>query len=297
MALLSDGNENLAPFWKSVSGAVDAANHPIAIDTIALGANADPVLMSEISTYTRCMYRAAASDYCPQLASFSLLRPLAPAPGFSLANELADVYKGIAEKARFEDRIGDWSGQLDNENYFNYRTMVAESGLPEMIIALNWDSEESPLELYAEVNSSDINTLSGVEVTQDATHIQYRLQSPDPGTYEFWIYLPYYTYEDELTPYRLMASARSRTNVMAVPDSIRPVYTPGTYPVPFAWRNECSGNSGTGEFTHDWDDELLSSINDDCATLIHLQGSSAGTINLQYWASETSRIPPPTTHR
>lgn len=58
---------------------------------------------------------------------------------------------------------------------------------------------------------------------------------------------------------------------------------PGTYPVPFTWSN-CGATTGADTITHDWQSFYLNNINDDCATLIKLNGSGAGKVNLRYYA-------------
>ena len=59
--------------------------------------------------------------------------------------------------------------------------------------------------------------------------------------------------------------------------------TPGDYPVPFTWSNDCTGSSGSKTFTHDWQNQWLSLTDDDCATLIDLQGTGPGTVRLRYY--------------
>lgn len=58
----------------------------------------------------------------------------------------------------------------------------------------------------------------------------------------------------------------------------------GTYPVPFIWTNTCAGSSGSGEFTGDWQKQLLNPTNAACATLIDLRGSGGGNVSLWYFA-------------
>ena len=79
-------------------------------------------------------------------------------------------------------------------------------------------------------------------MTQDSTHVQYRLQNPASGDYKITVSTasPYpiitvlsepattqnsEEVTSESTPYRLMVSARSLTNAMPIPDSIQPIYT------------------------------------------------------------------------
>ncbi len=61
--------------------------------------------------------------------------------------------------------------------------------------------------------------------------------------------------------------------------------SPGNYPVPFTWTNSCSGGSGSGTYTADWQAKYFNGINSACATLIDLQGAPGGHITLRYWAN------------
>jgi hypothetical protein len=57
------------------------------------------------------------------------------------------------------------------------------------------------------------------------------------------------------------------------------------FPIPFEWVNTCSGSSGSGVFTNNWQDKFLNTTNSACPTLIKLNGSGAGTIRLRYWGT------------
>jgi len=57
----------------------------------------------------------------------------------------------------------------------------------------------------------------------------------------------------------------------------------GHYPVPFTWSNTCSGSSGSGTFTADFQSKTLTTTNKACVTLIDLQGSGTANVTLRYW--------------
>lgn len=57
----------------------------------------------------------------------------------------------------------------------------------------------------------------------------------------------------------------------------------GTYPIPFTWRNDCAGTSGSGEFTGNWQSQTLGPTNSNCATLISLGGNGSGNVSLWYF--------------
>jgi hypothetical protein len=56
-----------------------------------------------------------------------------------------------------------------------------------------------------------------------------------------------------------------------------------TYPLPFTWSNSCSGNSGQATFTANWQSRLMTSTNNQCATLISLQGDGSSQVTLRYY--------------
>lgn len=56
----------------------------------------------------------------------------------------------------------------------------------------------------------------------------------------------------------------------------------GTFPVPFSWRSECTGSSGTGLFTGFWQSRILDITSENCPTLIQLQGAG-GPVKLVYY--------------
>lgn len=61
------------------------------------------------------------------------------------------------------------------------------------------------------------------------------------------------------------------------------VQSPGVYPAPYTWSNACTGASGSGTFTADWQTKILGSTSENCATLISLSGSGTGNIRVVYF--------------
>jgi len=61
--------------------------------------------------------------------------------------------------------------------------------------------------------------------------------------------------------------------------------TPGTYPAPFAWQNPCAGGSGQGQFSADWQNQIVGPTNQGCPTLIKLNGDGSGTVTIRYYAN------------
>jgi|GEM_PF-1856406 len=59
--------------------------------------------------------------------------------------------------------------------------------------------------------------------------------------------------------------------------------TAAGYPIPFTWSNACTGASGAGTYTGDWQSKYFGPTGSGCATLIDLQGSGSGNITLRYY--------------
>ena len=55
------------------------------------------------------------------------------------------------------------------------------------------------------------------------------------------------------------------------------------YPIPFTWENTCSGGSGEGSFTANWQSQYLTPTSDECPTVINLLGNGSSDITLQYF--------------
>ncbi len=228
IALLSDGKQSvfLSPTWEEISGNFLDGNSAaeIGIDTVALGADADVALMTDIANLTSGTTRFVGLEFCPDegdlTSSTSKSFSINALETNNISNALADVYKSFAENARMENRIGDWSGALNFDWWSNDYYLPLESGLPEVTIAVSWDPAGSPLTMY--INDMPVESLTEGETVVDTTHVQYRLQNPAPGNYKITVlYEPNPTGNFNDTPYRLMASAKSLTSALLIPDSVK----------------------------------------------------------------------------
>lgn len=57
----------------------------------------------------------------------------------------------------------------------------------------------------------------------------------------------------------------------------------GSYDVPFSWSSSCTGGSGSGVFTGQWQSQFFGPTNSSCATLLSLHGEGSGTVTLRYY--------------
>lgn len=55
------------------------------------------------------------------------------------------------------------------------------------------------------------------------------------------------------------------------------------YPIPLAWSQACTSQSGSGSFLADWQSLVFGPVSAQCATLIDLQGPAGGLVTLRYY--------------
>lgn len=244
IAVLTDGNENVSPKWADGPGGsvqTKILNQKSIIDMVTLGNDADVTLAKDIANQTKGHYFrvdpssnvALASTHTINSSSlfaqinsgfngFNLLSDAAKSPtvtpGFvatsqtantmTLPNILADVYKSMAENARKEQRIGDWNGQFsaigENDTY----EITLESGLPEVLFAVNWNSPTEKVNLL--LNKLSCERHKG-QLIVDSTHAQCRITKPTPGK---WILTVQKSAGAQPVNYKLMVSAYSQTVLM-----------------------------------------------------------------------------------
>ena len=244
IALLSDDNENVAPFWRDGPGgevqqAIVNASQKVQIDMVTLGTDAAEELARDIVDATDGRYFRVESDAQPPTAINSLLPKAKFVPVAetfdgpeNLPNKLANLYKSMAEQARREERIGDWDGTLvdlgEEDDFF----MQLESGLPEVLISVNWESKFDTLNLKIDDYSC---VEMGGQFIRDDTHVQCRLDNPAPGTVKITVqkpgtlpppppqvtssenngaFVPVQAIDEDIR-YKVMVSAYSHTNMFA----------------------------------------------------------------------------------
>lgn len=183
MTLISDGLENTAPFWirpgtvPPVRPQVDTliSSHPeFKIDTVALGADADQGLLSEIAQYT-------GGTFYPVYLGNSL----------SLFNRLADVYHYSREKLDHTQRILT-HGELFPPGYSWQEQFYIVQGSRRLQLGLNWDryiaAHGKPLiPVGIEILRPNGRPVSsgdpGVSFTTNRTDIVVTISAPEPGNW------------------------------------------------------------------------------------------------------------------
>ncbi|NOZ28107.1 MAG: VWA domain-containing protein [Chloroflexi bacterium] len=212
MVLLSDGMENVAPYWSdsSVSGVIVPSR--VVVHTVALGYDADETLLSSIAGQTGGTFYAAGTDVLPSSASGATVAsspeaPLVPEIPSTLPNRLADIYKSIAEQIGHQQRLWERTGTLIGRETFE---VTVEKGVPEAIFTVNWDSDRLPVTMELQDPDGDLVKPGYPDMTHqtDATHDQYRIRRPKPGVWVVTL-----TAQEKVSNYLFMLSAWSPTTM------------------------------------------------------------------------------------
>jgi len=59
--------------------------------------------------------------------------------------------------------------------------------------------------------------------------------------------------------------------------------TGNRYPVPYEYKQTCTGANGSGQFDVNYDNQYLPGMSDACTLFIKLEGAGNGTLSLRYW--------------
>jgi len=187
IVLMSDGLQNVAPYWDDATVKGVVVPTKTVVHTIALGPDADQALMSRIASETGGDYY-----YVPLtgLVAQSAARPEAVEAVYpsTLANRLADVYKATAETGARQQRLWEAVGTATVKQPVELAIPVPD-GLPEGIFTANWAHSYA----YVAVSLYDADgklvdcKAAGVQCRTDPTHVQWRIATPKPGTWRMVI--------------------------------------------------------------------------------------------------------------
>lgn len=178
MMMLTDGQENVEPYWAHPSVSTPIINSKTVVHTVALGpANAAYFsLLQQIAGATNGTF---APVYEPE---GNLLA--APTGGATFAaelpNQLADAYKYAAEQILFEERIFEASAVILQNERDTYRFYVGQ--WPSVLFTVNYDLPTGVrLEIRDPQGTLISPTGTGVQFRGDTTHKQYRVFNPASG--------------------------------------------------------------------------------------------------------------------
>ncbi len=168
LVLLSDGVETDQLFWDNVQAGIVAQG--VRINTIALGADADQVLLQDIANTTGGQF------YFVDANSFR-------GGSASVANELADVYASNLEAMRGHERLWEVSGHLLTETSFDIE--IEGDGLSDINLFFNWEDADDTLdvEILRPDGTPVTDGSNGASVVHEATHVVTQLPVMTAGTW------------------------------------------------------------------------------------------------------------------
>lgn len=175
MVLLSDGWENVAPYWADVAPTIT----DVVIHTVALGEGADTALLQSIAGSKHGQYfyvDVNPPSLAASAASLSAGPPLV-IPN-TLPNRLADTYVAVGELTHGLQRLAERTGPATDQQTVEFQVEMP-TGLPEAVFSLNWDNPTGDLRLL-------LWDPDGKPVTPDAehrddTHHQMVVKNPKTG--------------------------------------------------------------------------------------------------------------------
>ena len=209
LALLSDGMENISPYWSdpTVGGVIIPSR--VVVHTVALGRDADTALLGDIANDTDGRAFEAGVDTLPLAAAAATTAPAAvPGPNLptTLPNRLADIYKAIGEVNGHQQRVWERTGYICEKEVFE---VPVEQNLPEAIFTVNWDDPATWMRMALTDPKGNLvkdNPPDVREIT-DATHHQFRVQKPLGGVWVVELL------SKPCANYLFILSARSQTSM------------------------------------------------------------------------------------
>jgi Mg-chelatase subunit ChlD len=180
MMLLTDGQENVSPYWNDASVSNVIIPKKTIVNTIGLGP-ADANWFGTLQQIAGATNGVFGAVYDPSAA---LNAPEAPSAfPTALPNQLADSYKYAAEQILHEQRLFEAAGTLVRSITHSYTITIA-SALPSLLFAANFDlANQGDLLVYRPngtlVKPTDLN----VQHRSDPTHEQFRISNPAMGNW------------------------------------------------------------------------------------------------------------------
>ncbi len=182
LMLLTDGQENVAPYWAdaTVSGVIVPSK--TVINTIGFGPYTSTWfgLLQQIAGATGGAFGAVDDPGAVNAASAANANAVSSFPSTS-ENRLADVYKYAAERLLGEQRLYEATGVVSREaKTATHRFFV--DNVPSLVLSANVAvPSQAALDVYDPYNNKIDPTAVGVEYRHDQTHEQYRIATPKPG--------------------------------------------------------------------------------------------------------------------
>ena len=242
MVLLSDGMENVPPYWAdpAVKGRIQPSR--TIVDTVAVGPSSAGLhsLLAQIAADTGGRsYHVAESGPAPLMSAMSATTadatadPAATTEIFApsaaegttafdtfpqtLQNKLADIYKTISEDSLRHQRVFEFRSNLSaNTECEKTRewTLNVEKDVPQVIFAVNWADPGADLRLLISTPGGAMIAHNGNDIVNehDATHDSWRIFKPEPGDWKILMRAPKCKTGTE---YMLFQSIRTQLTLLA----------------------------------------------------------------------------------
>ena len=181
--LLSDGYENEPAMWADVKD--DVTDNGCAIHSIALGPEANEVLMQQIAASVP----GGSYDYANTTGAVPSLSAQSPAAAtasvLTWQNHLSRVYDNKAAQVAGRQRMP-WELVRDTQGLGYYEFYVDETTL-ELVIAAAWQKPNDGFKF--KLFDPDGNDVNPDEETRSnyGTNVVLRVFDPKPGHWRFWI--------------------------------------------------------------------------------------------------------------
>lgn len=173
LVLLSDGWENVAPYWATVAPDIVKS----VVHTVALGSDADTFLLQKIalSKYGTYFYVDVNPPPPPPAPV-----PAVPSPVLitKLPNRLADTYLAIGEWEHGMQRLFELVMPFTKQ----YFELDIPKGVPEVIFGLNWNNPSVKVTSVV-LTGPDGKPVTPSPVYEDKTHLHMHVVNPDAGTW------------------------------------------------------------------------------------------------------------------
>jgi hypothetical protein len=184
--LLTDGQENVAPYWAdpAVSGVIVPSK--TVVNTIGLG---DPNatffgLLAQIAGSTGGTFGAVNDPSGLGAAAVEQIDATEAIAAFptKTANQLADAYKYAAEQVLGEQRLYEAAGTVGGTNLVDTHRFQVPAGLPSLVISANFEqANQGSIEVRDPSGNLIVANGAGILRRTDATHDQFRIGTPAAG--------------------------------------------------------------------------------------------------------------------
>ena len=178
LVLLSDGWENVPPYWATVAPGITKS----IVHTVALGSDADAVLLQNIAAAKNGTYFYVDVNPPPPALLAGPALSVSLAVPRTLPNRLADTYLAIGELSYGWQRLFDQAMPSNSQNFM----VDVPQGLPEAVFALNWSDPKGQVEILDLLDPNG-NPVKPDTVTNSKTHQQWRVRNPAGGAWRVYL--------------------------------------------------------------------------------------------------------------